>query len=281
MKNLFKPHQVIITEVIWETPNTKWFKVKFADKKLQQNFYFWHGQFAMASLPGFAEAPFDICSNPRKSAEYLEFTIRNVGRLTSRLVKLNVGDTFWIRGPLGKGWPSATKLKKKNLLVVGGGCGFVPLRSAIEEALENISKDRQLQIFYGCRNIDELLFENRYKEWLKKGAKINISFDKAKPKSKTVYGAPCSFGLITKLFDEVEIIKNATAFLCGPPIMFKFVLEKLKKLSFSDEDIYLSLERRMDCGIGICQHCACGGIYICKDGPVFKYSEIKNVPNIF
>ena len=116
---------------------------------------------------------------------------------------------------------------------------------------------------------------------VKKGAKLNIIFDKEKPKSKTVYGAPCSFGLITKLFDEVKIITDATAFLCGPPIMFKFVLEKLKKFGFNDEDIYLSLERRMDCGIGICQHCACGDIYICKDGPVFNYTEIKNIPNIF
>ena len=168
MKNPFKPAQVKIIDVIWETPNTKWFKVKFVDKKFQQGFHFWHGQFAMVSLPGFAEAPFDICSSPRQSTEYLEFTIRNVGRLTAELIKLKIGDNFWIRGPYGKGWPSATKLKKKNLLVIGGGCGFVPLRSAIEEALENISKDRQLQIFYGCRDVNELLFENRYKDWLKK-----------------------------------------------------------------------------------------------------------------
>ncbi|MBU1130938.1 FAD/NAD(P)-binding protein [Patescibacteria group bacterium] len=281
MKNFYLPEAAKIIEVVREAPNVKWFKVRFVNKKIQQNFHFWHGQFAMVGLPGYDEAPFDICSNPLRSTEYIEFTIRKVGRLTSRLVQLQKGDLLWIRGPFGRGWPSLFKLPKKNLLVVGGGCGFVPLRSVIEEAAEQLSSERQLQVFYGCRNTEELLFENRYKDWQKKGVKLNVIFSEEKPRNKTVYGAPCSYGLVTKLFDEVEIIKNASAFLCGPPVMFKFVLKKLKEKKFADQDIYLSLERKMDCGIGICQHCACGEIYICKDGPVFNYAEIKNIPNIF
>jgi NAD(P)H-flavin reductase len=281
MKNPYQPQAARIVEVLAEAPNVAWFKIKFVDKKVQSEFHFWHGQFAMVGLPGFDEAPFDICSNPQKSAEYIEFTIRKVGRLTSEIVKLKKDDILWVRGPFGRGWPSLYKLKKKNLLVVGGGCGFVPLRSVIEEAADQLSKERQLQIFYGCKNIEELLFENRYREWQEKGAKIELIFDKEKPKNKVINGASCRFGLITKLFEDVKVIKNASAFLCGPPIMFKFVIEKLKKNGFSDEDIFVSLERRMDCGIGICQHCACGPIYICKDGPVFNYAEIKDIPNIF
>jgi NAD(P)H-flavin reductase len=197
------------------------------------------------------------------------------------LVKLKPEDILWLRGPFGQGWPSLHKIKKKNLLIVGGGCGFVPLRSVIEEAAEQLSAERKLQVFYGCRNIEELLFENRYQEWQKKGVKMNIIFNQEKPKTKTVYGVSCHYGLITKLFDEVKVIKNAVAFLCGPPVMFKFVLAKLKKEGFAAEDIYLSLERRMACGIGICQHCAFGDKYVCKDGPVFQYSQIKDIPNIF
>jgi len=275
MKNPYLPQTVKITEVLKEAPNVKWLKVKFVDNQIQKNFYFWHGQFAMLGLPGFLEAPFDICSNPYKSTEYLEFTIRKVGRLTSELVKLKQGDVLWIRGPFGKGWPSLRKINKKNLLIVGGGCGFVPLRSVIEEAVEQLSVDRKLQIFYGCRNLEELLFENRYSSWQKKGAEMNIIFSQEKPKTKMVYGVGCSYGLITKLFDEVKVVTNAAAFLCGPPVMFKFVIEQLKKHGFADDDIYLSLERRIACGIGICQHCAMGDKYVCKDGPVFNYAEIR------
>jgi len=281
MKNPYLPQEAKIVEVLKEAPNVKWFKLKFVNKKFGRSFHFWHGQFAMVGLPGFDESPFDICSNPHNSTDYLEFTIRKVGRLTTKLVTLTKGDSLWVRGPYGKGWPSFHKLKKKNLLVVGGGCGFVPLRSVIEDGVEQISPTRQMQIFYGCRNSEELLFENRYRDWINKGAQLNVIFDKEQPKTPTVYGARCGYGLITKLFDQVKVIKNASAFLCGPPAMFKFVLEKLKKQGFADEDIYLSLERRMDCGFGICQHCACGKIYVCQDGPVFNYAAIKNIPYIF
>lgn len=281
MKNPYLPRAVKITEVLREAPNVKWFKIKFVDNQIQKNFHFWHGQFAMLGLPGLDEAPFDICSNPYKSTEYLEFTIRKVGRLTAELIKLKRGDILWLRGPFGKGWPSLHKINKKNLLIVGGGCGFVPLRSVIEEAAEQFLTNRKLQVFYGCRNTEELLFENRYSFWQKKGVKMNIIFSQEKPNTKTAYGVSCSYGLIAKLFNEVKVVANAAAFLCGPPVMFKSVLEQLQKQGFADEDIYLSLERRMSCGIGICQHCAMGDKYVCKDGPVFRYSEIKDISNIF
>lgn len=281
MNNSYLPQAVKITEVLKEAPNVKWFKVKFLDSKIQNNFHFWHGQFAMLGLPGFSEAPFDICSNPYKSTEYLEFTVRKVGRLTSELVKLRQGDILWLRGPFGRGWPSLRKLNKKNLLIVAGGCGFVPLRSVIEETAARLTANNQLQVFYGCRDTEELLFENRYLKWQEQGVKINIIFSQTKPKTKTVYGVNCRFGLITKLFDEVPVVKDAAAFLCGPPAMFRPIINKLQKQGFNKEDIYLSLERRMDCGIGVCQHCACGSIYVCQDGPVFRYSEIEDITNIF
>lgn len=279
MINPYLPQPVKIAEILWETPNTKWFRVKFVDKKVQENFYFWHGQFAMLGLLGFGEAPFDICSNPHKSTEYLEFAIRRAGRLTAALTELAVGDTFWLRGPYGQGWPSFLKLKQKNLLIVAGGLGLVPLKSVIEEAISQSSYAGQIQILFGCKTIKELLFENCYNTWQKKGIKINVALSQEKIKHATVYGANCSFGQVTKLLDKIEV-KNNAAFLCGPPVMYRPVLQKLNKLKIADEDIYLSLERRMDCGFGVCQHCACHDLYICKDGPVFKYSKIKDVPNI-
>lgn len=275
MFNPYQPEPAKIIKVKQESPEVKLFRLKFLDAKKQKNFHFWHGQFAQVGLAGEGEAPFDICSNNSKSTKYFEVAVRKVGRLTQALHQLKSGSQLFIRAPLGQGWPEPSNLKTKNLLLVGGGCGFIPLKSIIEEVSFGYVKKHEVQVFYGCGSESQVLFKDRYLAWRKSGINLRIIFDKQKPAKKSINGVVCSYGLITKLFDTEKIVSNASAFLCGPPVMFKFVIQKLKEQGFADENIFVSLERRMYCGIGVCQHCAIGDKYVCKDGPVFKYSEIK------
>jgi len=275
MINPYQPYPAKILSVKQESSDVKVFRLEFLDQKKQKKFYFWHGQFAQVGLPGEGEAPFDICSNSKDSTNFFEVTVREVGRLTKALHQLAKGKIVYVRAPLGKGWPATNTLFKKNLLLVGGGCGFVPLKSIIEDVSDSYAQKHKVQVFYGCSDESQVLFKDRYSVWQKAGIKLKLIFDKEKPKQKSIQGASCGFGLITKLFETENVVKDATAFLCGPPVMFKFVIQKLKKLGFLDEDIYVSMERKMYCGVGVCQHCAMGEKYVCKDGPVFCYSDVK------
>jgi len=278
MINKYLPLATEIKEVYNQSTDTKLFNLQFIDKKLQRNFSFRNGQFVMVGLPGEGEAAFNICSNPNDSKEFIEISVRLVGRLTEEMHKLKKGDKLWLRGPYGEGWPKFTTLKHKNLLLIGGGCGFVPLRSVILELLDpknkKIAKNFNTKVFYGCNKLNNLLYKDDLVEWQKK-INVQVIFDK-ETKPKKLKNIKCETGLITKLFDLNEVFQDTTAFLCGPPIMYKFVIKKLKEVGVKDEDIYVSLERRMECGLGVCQHCACGELYVCKDGPVFSYDKIKN-----
>ncbi|MFH0852741.1 MAG: FAD/NAD(P)-binding protein [bacterium] len=238
------------------------------------------GQFMMLSLPGFGEAPFAPCNRIGKN---LELCVRAVGRLTNKLHSLKTGDRVGVRGSYGNGWPVAgaqiknEKLKvkslaeKKNLLIVVGGLGLVPLRSLIMDKEKFLGREALVQIFYGARTPDDFLFRDEFESWRKKGIDIQLTIDKECPE-----WSDC-VGMVPVLFDKRNVVKEARAFLCGPPVMYKSVLQKVKEHKFRDEDIFLSFERRMHCGVGVCQHCAIGPFYTCKQGPVFSYDKIKNI----
>lgn len=240
--------------------------------KPQKKIDFNPGQIIFAGLNGFGEGPFAICSNPDN--KNIEICVRKVGRLTSQLHKLKTGDYIELRGPIGNGWPSFAKASEgkpidQNYIFIVGGLGLLPLRSLI------LSAKNKIQIFYGAKNPNEFLFKDEFDKWKKSGIDLQLTIDKPSPDWNG------SVGVVTALFDQHEVIENALAFLCGPPIMFKFVTQKLKDKNFPTKDIYMSLERRMHCGIGVCQHCAVGHKYVCKDGPVFNYEELRNIPDVF
>jgi len=276
MHNIYLPKIAVIKEITKESADTKLFKLVLKNK--QKEFTYNNGQFLIVGLPGAGEAAFNLCSNPLVSKRYLEISVRKVGRLTNLIHQLKVGDHLFIRGPYGRGWPKFTNLPTNNLLLVGGGCGFIPLRSVVLEIFIKTLRKKlanfNIQIFYGCATFDNLLFKKELRQWQQK-LNLKIIFDKEKVVKK-FDSLQCDVGLITKLFDLYPIDNTTTAFLCGPPLMYKFVIEKLKKINVPDQNIYLSLERRMECGDGICQHCASGDLYVCKDGPVFRYDEIKD-----
>lgn len=232
-----------------------------------KNFSFSPGQFLMVSVLGFGEAPFSISSSPTKK-QYLELVIRKVGRLTQALFDQAEGDKIFIRGPYGNGFP-LKKLQGKNVLVIAGGCGLAPLRSIIQYHLDKKNYFNHLQIFYGAKSPDDLLFKDEIKTW-QKNAEMILTVDKSDHQWQG------NSGQITNLLTAKTINSdNAVALVCGPPAMYDSVVKKLLALGFKDQNIYLSLERNMQCGLGLCQHCTCGEKYVCTDGPVFTLAELK------
>ncbi len=265
MKNQYEPKLVVIEKIERQTPDVKLFTLRLKNKKDQANFSFVPGQFAEVGLPGFGEGPFGLCSDSREAGKSFQVCIRDVGSLTSQLHKLKKGDLVSFRGPLGNGF---TGVSGRNLLLIGGGVGIVPLRTLILEA--ECKKDSKVQVFYGAGCLEELLFQKEFKLWQKK-VDFCVTID------KKCSGWRGHVGLITTLFDDMKVIKDAVVIMCGPPMMYKFVIDKLKEYNIPDHDIFLLFERKMHCGIGVCQHCAIGSKYVCTDGPVFSLEELKDI----
>jgi NAD(P)H-flavin reductase/NAD-dependent dihydropyrimidine dehydrogenase PreA subunit len=232
------------------------------------------GQFVEVSAFGIGEAPISLSSSPTKK-ETFEVCVRRLGNVTTKLHRLNVGDKVGIRGPFGNGF-DVDSLKGKDLLFIAGGLGIAPLRSLINYVLDNRKDFGRVYLLYGCKEPKEMLFGD---ELGSIASKENVEF---KP---TVDRCPESgvwegnIGVITTLIPQVSFDPEKTlAILCGPPVMYKFVIADLKKRNVPDDHIIMSLERRMKCGVGKCGHCQINQIYVCKDGPVFNYSKIKGVP---
>lgn len=268
MLNIYQPQPAKIISVTDESIDTKLFRLCFIDRKSQKEFNFIPGQFVQIGLPGYGECPISLASSPYYAGEYFELAIRQVGQLTRKLGALKKGDVVDIRGPYGNGF-DLDLLKGKPLLLIGGGCGFIPLRPLVIDYLAGRLKNKTLQIFYGCKNEETMLFKREQAAWNRQ-AELSVVLEK--PSAKWA-GAK---GLITDLFKNRTIAENSIAVLVGPPIMYRFVISELKKRKIPDENIYLSLEKKMFCGVGVCQHCAIEANYVCQDGPVFRWSDIKN-----
>lgn len=227
------------------------------------------GQFVQVTIPGVGEAPISIASSKNKK-NTLDLVVRKVGSLTNIMHNLKEGDSVGLRGPFGNGFPME-ELKGSHLLLVGGGIGLVPLRSVIQYYIANKKDYKGMTIFYGAKSDKELLFTDEYELWEKGNINLFITIDRESPTWKG------NVGLITTLFNKVKInYIDSKILVCGPPIMYKFVLLELIKKSVSGKNIYLSLERQMKCGVGKCAHCAIGSYHVCIDGPVFTYEFLKD-----
>ncbi len=227
------------------------------------------GQFVMVSIAGVGEAPISICSSPTKEG-YFELVVRNVGKVTSAIHKLEAGDTVGIRGPFGRGFPVRI-LEGNDLLFVAGGLGIVPLRSLVDFVIDNRRDFGRVNILLGCRTPQDILFRDEVALWEKR---IDVNFsctvDRADPEWKG------HVGVITSLIPGVDLDPDRTfAVVVGPPIMYKFVIKELLKKGIPEKQIIVSLERHMKCGVGKCGHCQIADYYCCQDGPVFSYDEIK------
>ena len=231
------------------------------------------GQCAMVSVPGVGEAMFSITSSPTNK-EFQEFSIKRCGSLTDVLHGMNPGDEVTVRGPYGNAFPVETALKGENLLFIAGGIGLAPLRSVINYVLDNRENYGTVEILYGSRSADDLVqLEEIQQVWCKtEGVDVYLTIDREQE------GWDGHVGFVPSYLKEIGFTTNKKVLVCGPPIMIKFVLAGLTEMGFTKEQIYTTLELRMKCGIGKCGRCNIGSKYVCKDGPVFRFDEIDELP---
>lgn len=271
MKNPYAYVEAEILNIVSETPNIKTFTLK-----PKEGIGFKAGQFMDVSLPGIGEAPFTPSSN-HNIKDKLDFTIMSAGRVTKLLHEAKVGDMVGIRGPYGLGYP-LDHFKSREVFIVGGGVGLAPLRALVYALFNEINEYKKIVLKYGARSPKDIVYKKEVQGWAKKAKHVSVegSVDVG---DETWDG---NVGLVTTILKDLDInMKNSVAIVCGPPIMMKFVTFKLLDLGFKDSQIYLSMEKNMSCGVGKCGHCRIGPYYACKDGPVFTYDKIKDLPNIW
>jgi len=261
------PFQMKITKTIGLAPMVKSLKLSFSDPKQAKSFSFKPGQFVLLSVLGYGESVLTITS-ATSDLPQIEVAIRSVGNNTQALHRLKVGQTVFVRGPFGNSF-DLSKMAGQEVVVIAGGIGLAPLRSLIKTFEHEPKNVGVLKILVGAKNPEELIFKSDLVNW-QKFAKVLLTVDTA-DKSWSGYR-----GLVTKLLKEAEVNAKAISVICGPPVMFAPLVKELKSIGLKDENIYLMLERKMKCGIGKCQHCTCGGKYVCLDGPTFSWAEIKD-----
>jgi sulfite reductase subunit B len=229
------------------------------------------GQFVELSIFGVGEAPFSVSSSPTLKGSF-ELGVRRAGMLTDVLLRQQVGTKVGIRGPFGNGI-DVEKFKGKDVLIVAGGIGLVPMRSMINFVIDNREDFGKLIICYGSKSDQDLLFSDELKQWENDpGIDYHVSVDQGSEAWKG------NIGVITTLIPGLDLdLPDTVCCICGPPVMYRFVLLALKSKGLTDESIYMSLERRMKCGVGKCGHCQINHSYVCQDGPVYHYPDIKSL----
>ncbi|MBR4933893.1 MAG: FAD/NAD(P)-binding protein [Clostridia bacterium] len=266
------PYLGEVTDIRIDTPDVKTFRVLTPDGV--KPFEHMPGQCAMLSIPGVGEAMFSITSSPTNK-DYMEFSIKKCGCLTEWLHAMDVGQQITIRGPYGKPFPVETDLKGKDLLFIAGGIGLAPLRSVINYVRDNRENYGSVQIIYGARSMDDLVdYKEIIDEWMQdSGIEVNLTIDREQE------GWDGHVGFIPAFVKELNPDLKKTVLMCGPPIMIKFTLAELMGLGFEKTQVYTTMELKMKCGVGKCGRCNIGDKYVCKDGPVFRFDELDELPD--
>ncbi|HDN80151.1 MAG TPA: oxidoreductase [Chloroflexi bacterium] len=267
MDLIYRPRLAQILEVKELTEREKLFTLRLEGGEVLGH---QPGQFVEVSVFGVGECPISICSSPTRGPEF-QMCVRAVGNVTNALHRLRPGDYVGIRGPYGRGFP-LQESKGQDLLIAAGGLGIAPLRSFIHYIMDNRSDYGEVTILYGAREPKEILFKDEIS--LMQGiGRCLLTVDRG---DETWEG---HVGVITTLCPMVTVDPSRTiAITVGPPIMYRFILQEFFKMGIPEERIYVDLERHMKCGVGKCGHCQINGFYVCREGPVFKYSEIKDLP---
>lgn len=266
------PYVGVVTDIRQETPDVKTFRVvapgggKLFEHK--------PGQCAMLSVPGVSEAMISITSSPT-NRDYMEFSVKKCGCLTEWLHSMEVGQMITVRGPYGRPFPVDDELLGKDLLFIAGGIGLAPLRSVINYVRDNRGKYGRVDIVYGARSMNDLVdYREIVEEWTNtEGFDVHLTIDREQE------GWDGHVGFVPNYVKELNPDLDKTVLVCGPPIMIKFTVQGLKELGFARTQVYTTMELRMKCGVGKCGRCNIGSKYVCKDGPVFRFDELDELPD--
>lgn len=269
----YMPIPARLEAVVKETSNISTFTVR-----PEHPLSFEAGQFVELTVPGVGEAPFTPSSSPVVT-DTVDITIMNVGRVTQQLHSMSPGSDIAIRGPLGQPYP-LDDFRKKEILIVGGGVGLAPLRALLFALFEDIGAYERILLRYGARKPEDIVYREAVTNAWGKGDHIDVMLTV----DESSDGWKGNTGVVTKILEPEKLDVNVlrgVAVVCGPPIMMKFTTFKLLELGYAPENIYLSMEKNMSCGVGKCGHCRLGPYYACKDGPVFKYSQVRDVSRVW
>ncbi len=263
------PHEAEVIEHIRETPSIFTLRLRFTDPAVNAAYRFEPGQFNMLYLFGVGEVPISIVSDPEDEHLY-DHTIRAVGRVTKGLANLKVGDRIGVRGPYGRGWPMR-EAEGRDVVIATGGLGCAPVVSVINYVLRRRERYNRLIIMQGVKHADDLIWRSRYEAWEKlPDTQVLLAASEGGPMW------PWHVGHVPVLFDKANVdVDNSTVMMCGPEGMMVAVIRELLGRGMPEERLWLSMERNMQCAVGQCGHCQHGGKFVCKDGPVFSYPEVK------
>jgi sulfhydrogenase subunit gamma (sulfur reductase) len=270
MRNIYVPETAELTRVQPLSENVTSFEIKLPGGR---DLGHQAGQFVQVSLYGIGEAPISISSSPHKRGSF-DLVVRRVGTLTAAMHAMKAGDKIGVRGPFGKGFP-LKDFEGKDVIVLAGGIGMFPLRSVINSLIAEAERKKygRVIVLYGAKNPGEILFPEERALWeSRKDIEYSVTVD------RPAEGWKGGVGVITTLIPPLTLdLSRTVAVVCGPPVMYKFAILALRSKGLRDEQVWVSLERKMKCGVGKCGHCQINNIYVCQEGPVFNYGAIKDL----
>ncbi len=261
-------HPARILDIKEEAYAIATYRIQFEDPALREAYRFKAGQFNMLYVPGIGEVPISMSSDPAEPG-VIGHTIRYAGNVTRAISRLQVGDVMGVRGPYGSAWP-LSRIEGEDLCIVTGGIGLAPLRPVIYHVLRHRQRYGRVYLLYGARTPDDMLYEDEFEQWKQQGIKLFLTVDRADAAWKG------NVGVVPMLFYQLRLNpKKTTVLTCGPEIMIHFVIHEAIARRIPKERIYVSMERNMKCGVGLCGHCQFGPTFVCKEGPVFSYAAIE------
>jgi len=265
------PGEVEVIGRLQESPTVFSLALRFTDTELANTYRFQPGQFNMLYLYGVGEVPISIVSDP-DTPHVLQHTIRDVGRVTHGLAQLKVGSRLGMRGPYGSAWP-LQEIKGNDVMILTGGLGCAPVVAVINWMMERRTEFGRILILQGVKHSDDLIWHDRYNAWAAMdNTQVLLASDIA------AKNWPWYIGPVTTLLDQVDFVPaNTTVMMCGPEIMMRVAIKKLQELGVPPETIWLSMERNMQCALGQCGHCQYGHDFVCRDGPIFQYPEVREL----
>jgi NAD(P)H-flavin reductase len=274
MQNPYKPDLMEVIGVRQHTVDVKFVRLRFQDAERAKGFDFRVGQFGIFSAFGWGESTFNICSSSTWH-DHIEFCFRKVGRVTDALWEVGEGDTVGFRGPYGNGYPME-QWRGKDLIFLGGGIAMPPIRCAIWYALENRADYGDITIVYGARTVGDLVYADELDQW---AGHPKVRVIRCVDPGGETPDWKGEIGFVPTVFERAHVAAgNAVALVIGPPIMIKNTIPVLERLGAKMSDVYTSLENRMKCGIGKCGRCNAGPVYVCKEGPVFTFENLRDMP---
>jgi len=270
----WRPQTVIIRDVRHEVEGVSTYDLKFQEPSIRSAYRFAPGQFNMLYLPGAGEIAISISDDPNNT-ESCAHTVRVAGNVTRSLAERNVGQTLGLRGPFGTSWPLADCIGR-DVVLVAGGIGLAPLRPAIYACLRDRRRFGRINLLYGARSPDTLLYEKEYEAWSREGMIVHTTVDRSAPDWMG------NVGVVTLLLERLRSFDpgNTVLLCCGPEVMMRFTVMAALNRGLPPECIWVSMERNMQCAVGLCGHCQFGPAFICKDGPIFRYDRIAALMDV-